>query len=158
MSAPHPRPDGFHLAQANIARMRAPLDDPSMADFVARLEPVNARADSWPGFVWRLQTEAGDATAIRAFDDPLILFNMSVWESVEALKAFAYRGEHLEVFQERQRWFTALDRLPHVLWWVARGHRPTVDEAKARFESLWSVGPTPEAFTFGRISLPATQR
>src|SRR5262245_19542197 len=150
--------DGFHLAQANVARMRAPLDHPSMAEFVARLAPVNALADAWPGFVWRLQTEAGDATAIRAFDDPLILFNMSVWDSVEALKGFVYREGHLEVFQERQRWFVPFDRIPHVLWWVRAGHVPTIDEAKARFASLWSVGPTPFAFTFARVSLPVGQR
>jgi hypothetical protein len=142
--------DGFHVAQANVARMRAPLDHPSMAEFVARLAP-----DSWPGFVWRLQTEEGDATAIRAFDDPLILFNMSVWESLEVLKGFVYRGSHLEVFQERQRWFLPFDRIPHVLWWVRAGHRPTVEEAKARFESLWSLGPTERAFTFARVALSA---
>src|SRR5262247_2959158 len=95
----------FQLAQANIARMRAPLESDLMEGFRSQLARINAVADASPGFVWRLQSEAGDATAIRAFDDPLLLFNMSVWESLEALKRFVYRGDHLDVFQERQRWF-----------------------------------------------------
>ena len=53
-----------HIVQANIARMRAPMDDPKMAGFVERLEPLNALADASPGFVWRLQTEEGDATEV----------------------------------------------------------------------------------------------
>ena len=147
--------DTFHLAQANIARMRVPIDDPSMADFVALLEPVNAVADRSPGFVWRLQTEDGDATSIRAFDDPLIFLNMSVWESADALKQFVYRSEHLPVFRDRSRWFDKLDRIPHVLWWVPAGHVPTVEEARERFEALWEKGPSPFAFTFARAYPPA---
>ena len=97
----------FHLAQVNIARMRAPLDDPQMAAFVAALEPVNALADQSPGFVWRLQDEAGDATAFRPFDDPAMMINMSVWESLEALAAFVYRqGEHRAIMRRRAEFFT----------------------------------------------------
>lgn len=144
----------FHLAQANTARMRAPIDDPSMADFVARLEPVNALADGAPGFVWRLQTEAGDSTAVRVFDDPTILLNMSVWESVDALRRFIAESQHVAVFRERRRWFEAPDRASHVLWWVPAGHEPTVREAEARFASLWEAGPTPFAFGLGRLFPP----
>jgi len=89
----------WHLAQLNIGRVRAPMTDSLMAGFVAELEPVNALADSAPGFVWRLQTEAGDATAIRPYDDDTILINMSVWETVEALKAFVYRTHHADVMR-----------------------------------------------------------
>lgn len=97
-----------HLAQANIARMRAPLDGPLMSGFAARLDPVNALADGSPGFVWRLQTEEGDATAIRAFDDELILFNMSVWISVEALFQYTYHSDHIHLLANRKQWFTPL--------------------------------------------------
>ena len=58
----------YQVAQVNVARLRAPLDSAELADFVAALAPVNASADQAGGFVWRLQTEDGNATAIRAFD------------------------------------------------------------------------------------------
>src|ERR1017187_3029867 len=94
-----------HLAQCNIARLRAPLDSPTLAGFVAALEPINQLADRAPGFVWRLQTEAGDATAIRAFDDDMMLVNMSLWESVEALASFVYSQPHRATMQNRREWF-----------------------------------------------------
>ena len=140
----------FWLAQANIARMKAPLDDPAMAGFVSQLERINAVADASPGFVWRLQTEDGDATALRAFEDERILFNMSVWESLEALHAYVYRGEHVGPLRDRRLWFEPLEGPPLVLWWIEAGHTPTVEEAKERLRTLADTGPTPEAFTFRR--------
>ena len=138
----------FHLAQVNIATGRAPLDDPLMAGFMAQLEPLNALADSMPGFVWRLQTDDGDATAIKAFNNPLILFNLTVWESVEALEAYVYKSDHLGAVKDRLQWFERPKKAPFALWWIEAGHLPTVDEAKSRLECLWANGATPEAFTF----------
>lgn len=148
MASPH------HLAQVNVARLRAPLDAPELADFVAALEPVNALADAAPGFVWRLQTDEGDATSIRAFDDDMIIVNMSVWESLEALRDFVYRSDHRTFLARRRRWFERMDAPMVALWWVPAGHRPTVAEAKQRLDALEGLGPTPEAFTFRR-SFPA---
>lgn len=138
----------YHLAQANVARMRAPLDDPLMEDFVASLEPLNLLADSSPGFIWRLQTDDGDATAVQAFDDDHILFNMSVWESIEALEAYVYRSNHVAAVQKRSEWFERPTRSPFVLWWIEAGHIPSEEEAKRRLELLWQNGPTAAAFTF----------
>jgi Domain of unknown function (DUF3291) len=132
----------------NIARLRAPLDSPQLADFVAALEPVNALADGSPGFVWRLQTDDGDATAIRAFDDDMLIVNMSVWESVDALADFTYRSDHRAVMVQRRKWFERMAEAFLVLWWVPAGHQPSVDEAKDRLVRLQRHGPTPEAFTF----------
>ncbi len=143
-----------HLAQANIARMLAPLDDPVMAEFVAWLEPVNALADASPGFVWRLQTEDGDATAIRAFADPLILFNLSVWESVEALEAYVYRSDHVHALRQRKQWFRPAVDPQVVLWWVRAGQPQSIDEAKKRLDLLRERGPTAEAFTFTQRFAP----
>lgn len=137
-----------HIAQVNIARVRAPIDSPELAEFVAALEPINALADGTPGFVWRLQTEDGDATAIRPFDDDTILVNMSVWESVEALDAFVYRSDHRAYLRRRREWFERAEGPVNALWWIDAGHIPTVTEAKARLEVLDRRGPTPEAFTF----------
>src|SRR5689334_3241316 len=140
----------YYLAQVNIARMLAPLGDPLMAGFVAQLETVNALADASPGFVWRLQTEDGDATAIRAYDDERIIVNMSVWESLEALTAFVYASGHRPVMQRRRQWFARFDGPYMALWWVPRDHIPGVVEARERLDHLRAHGPTPFAFTFAR--------
>jgi hypothetical protein len=137
-----------HLAQVNVATLRAPLDGPQLAGFVAQLEPINALADQSPGFVWRLQTEDGDATAIRPFDDDRIMVNLSVWESFEALRAFVYSTRHLEVMRHRRAWFSRMADPYLALWWVRAGTVPTVAEAKRRLELLARHGPGPDAFTF----------
>jgi hypothetical protein len=137
-----------HLAQANVARMRAPFDNPLMAGFVAQLDRINALADGSRGFVWRLQTDDGNATSIRAFDDERILFNMSVWKSIEALHDYVYRSEHVAVFRDRRQWFEPHPAPTLVLWWIEPGTIPSIDEAKRRLVLLGLNGPTPEAFTF----------
>jgi hypothetical protein len=144
----------FQLAQVNIARAKAPLDSPLMADFMSALDKVNALADSSPGFVWRLQTSDGNATAVRAYDDPLIIFNMSVWESVAALRNYVYRTMHGEVFARRQSWFEKLDTPHMAMWWIPKGCLPDVAEAKKRLEFLTRNGETSHAFTFRKIYEP----
>lgn len=138
----------YHLAQVNIARMLAPLDDPLMAEFVARLDEVNALADESPGFVWRLQTEEGNTTDLRPFDDEHILVNMSVWASLEELKAYVYKNAHAQVMRQRRQWFEKFEGMYMALWWVKAGHKPTVAEAKRRLEYLSEHGPSAHAFTF----------
>jgi hypothetical protein len=140
---------GLHqLAQLNVARFKEPLDAPTMAGFVEALDPLNAVADAAPGFVWRLQTEEGNATSIRAFDDDLLLVNMSVWESVEALADYVYGSDHVAVMRRRREWATRMVEAHLCLWWVPARSVPTVDEAKERLEHLRENGPTPYAFTF----------
>jgi hypothetical protein len=140
---------GHHLAQLNIARAIAPLDGPELTEFMALLEPINAVADRSPGFVWRLQSDDGDATAIRALDDDRAIVNMSVWESIEHLWRFVYDSEHLDVMRRRRDWFSRSTRSVHmVLWWIAAGRVPSIDEAKRRLAHLEAHGPTPHAFTF----------
>jgi len=143
-----------HLAQLNVARWAVDPTSPTAADFFANLDRINALADGSPGFVWRLQTEDGDATGIRAFDDPLILVNLSTWEDVASLKDYAYRSGHVEIMRRRQEWFEKMDEPHTVLWWVPAGHEPTVCEAEDRLRQLRADGPTPEAFDF-RTTYPA---
>jgi len=143
----------YELAQLNIATMKEPLDSPVMADFVANLDRINALAESSPGFVWRLQTEEGDATALRPLGDNVIV-NMSVWESVEHLNQYVYRSDHAGILRRRRDWFERMSEAFFALWWVKQGHRPTVAEAIARLEHLRAHGPTAEAFTF-RVNFPA---
>jgi len=139
---------GWHLAQLNIARALAPLEDPLLADFMAALDGVNALAESSPGFVWRLKAEGGNATGIRVNDDPRLIVNMSVWESVEALFDFAYRSDHARIMARRREWFEKPSGAYMVLWWVPSGHRPSLDEALMRLQRLDREGPTAQAFTF----------
>ncbi|GIJ35932.1 DUF3291 domain-containing protein [Verrucosispora sp. WMMD703] len=134
-----------HVAQLNIARLRAPLDSPELADFVALLPEVNDLAERSPGYVWRLQDESGDATALRPFE-PDIIVNLTVWQSIESLRGFVYRTAHLEPMRRRREWFLPLDRPHLVLWWIPAGVLPTLAEAAERLELL-RRGPSPEAFT-----------
>jgi hypothetical protein len=145
----------FHLAQVNIGRFRAPIDDPIMHGFRTQLDPINALADASPGFVWRLQTEDGNATAIRPYEsDDLMAINMSVWESLESLQQFVYRSEHVAPLRGRKQWFEPIDGPILALWWVPAGHIPTMLEARERLDHLKRHGPTPYAFTF-RTPFPA---
>ena len=145
----------FHLAQANIGRLRAPVDSPTMDGFRTQLDPINALADRTPGFVWRLQTEDGNATAIRPYEsDELMAINMSVWESLESLQRFVYKSGHVGVMRGRKQWFEQIEGPILVLWWVPVGHTPTVAEALERLRHLEQHGPTAHAFTF-RTPFPA---
>jgi hypothetical protein len=142
--------EGMHLAQLNVGRLRAPLDDPLIDDFRQNLDRVNAVADRSPGFVWRLQDASGNATGIKPFDDDLEIINLTVWSSVGALADFTYRSGHVE-FLRRRREFFETPTLPILcLWWIPEGVVPTVDEALARLEHLRAHGPSPVAFTFRR--------
>ncbi|MDN5931619.1 MAG: DUF3291 domain-containing protein [Pseudonocardia sp.] len=139
----------WELAQLNIALPVVPLTEPEMAWFVAALQPVNAAADGAAGFRWRLQTEDGDATAIRAFGDDRLIVNMSVWDSLDALGDFVYRNPaHVAVLRRRRESFRRLGQAHQVLWWVPARYRPTVAEAEARLAHLHEHGPTAVAFTF----------
>lgn len=144
----------WHLAQYNVARAIASPDDALMADFYSQVAEVNAVAESSPGFVWRLKGADASVPAQQP-GDPFVLLNLSVWVSVEALKAFTYGAGHLKVFRERHRWFDKPSGPNQVLWWIPAGHEPTFAEGAKRMELLRKQGPSPEAFTFAQpFSMP----
>ena len=138
----------IYLAQINIGRMKAPLDDPAMAGFVSRLDDLNALADRSPGFVWRLQGDEGNNTYLRPYEDERIIVNMSVWESLEELRAYVYSSAHAELLKQRRDWFEKFDGVMMALWWIPAGHIPSIDEAKQRLASVEQHGPTQFAFSF----------
>jgi len=140
----------YHLAQINIGRLVAPLDDHKIAEFVAQLGPINALADSTPGFVWRLQSESGNATDIAYNDDPFVIVNMSVWKSVEALREFAYKSNHMKVLRDRAKWFEKAEKPTYCLWWIPVGHVPTVAEGRERLEHYQTHGATQYSFWFSQ--------
>lgn len=145
----------YHLAQINIARMRGVnIEDPIMQGFAARLDEINAIADAAPGFVWRLQTDEGNATYLRPYDDDRIIVNMSVWESVEHLKAYVYKTPHAELLKARREWFEHFEGAYLAMWWVPEGHIPSIDEAKKRLAHLEEHGPSQYAFTWRTIQPP----
>lgn len=138
----------YQLAQINIARLIAPLDDPRIADFVGQLDTINQLAETSSGFVWRLKSDSGNATDLAYNDDPFVIVNMSVWESIDALREFTYQSQHLTVFRERRKWFEKMTTPHYCLWWVPMGHRPKVAEGREKLEHYVRCGSTPEAFWF----------
>ncbi len=138
-----------HLAQLNIATLRHPQDDPRIADFTDALPTVNGAGEQSTGFVWRLQSDSGDATDIRVFDDPQVIVNLTVWQSLEALKAFAYRGIHRDFFRRRAEWFVE-GSTRTALWWLPAGQLPTTDDAKRRLNFIDAFGASPYAFEMGQ--------
>ena len=141
----------YHLAQINIALAKASMEDPLMSTFVERLEEINKLADGSPGFVWRLQTESGDATAIHPYNDDRIIVNMSVWESPEQLKNYVYKSAHSDVMRQRKTWFEKFDKMYYAMWWIPAGHIPTIDEAKERLEHIQKYGESKFSFSFAKL-------
>lgn len=145
---------GYHLAQINVGRLRAPVDHPMIDDFRNNLDRINTLADEQPGFVWRLVGEGNDASDIQPKpDDPLLAINMSVWTDIDALAAFAYRSAHREIMRRRREWFEHMDTYM-CLWWVPVGHQPTVEEGMEKLARFETLGPTAEAFSF-KVPFPA---
>jgi len=140
----------YELAQLNIAIMREPLDSPRMADFVANLDRINLLAEESPGFIWRFQTEKGDATTIRPLDE-VTLINISVWRDIEALHRYVYSSEHAKIMRRRNEWFEQIRDAYIVLWWIPEGQRPTPKEAIEKLELFKKTGPSEEAFNFRQI-------
>lgn len=148
--------NSWHLAQVNIARLIEPLQSELLADFVAALDPVNAKADSAPGFVWRLKTEDGNATSLVAFEWDAagtagVITNMSVWESFDALKEFVYSPSHIAVMRQKRTWFHQVAEATSALWWVPAGETPDLRTAESKIRLLRAEGPTQEAFSLNRI-------
>jgi hypothetical protein len=144
----------YQIAQVNIGRIRAELNDPVMAGFVNRLDEINALADASPGFVWRLQTNEGNATYFRPFEDERTLLNMSVWIDIDSLRRYVYHTAHRELLRQRHAWFEKFAGAYSALWWVPIGHVPGIDEAKRRVAYLDAHGPTEFAFTFNSVFQP----
>jgi len=142
----------YHLAQLNIGRLKHPPEDPRVSGFFDELDRINELAEASPGFVWRLQSDSGNATDIDVFGDPLEIVNLSVWESVEALKAFTYRTDHIELFRQRHDWFEPKTQAHLVMWWIEAGHIPEPEEAVERLERLRAQGPSDHAFTFSSVT------
>ncbi len=142
-----------HLAQFNIARLLQPLDHPATAEFVGNLDRINTIAEAAPGFVWRLKDDDSGLSSsyVRAYEDPLLIINFSVWESPEQLQEFVYRSDHTAFLRRRREWFEKMAEAYFVCWWVPAGYVPTVEEAVARLERLRTEGPSDEAFTLRDI-------
>jgi hypothetical protein len=140
-----------HFAQFNIARIKYPLDDPRMKEFVDNVERVNGLAEKIDGFVWRLQDDSGHAMNMRVYDDPRILPNLTLWENVEALELFVFRTLHSRFYGRREEWFEPIET-PLVLWWVPAGHRPPLTEGVERLDHLKAHGPSEHAFGWQNLA------
>lgn len=141
----------MQLAEINVARLRFPRNDPRVAEFIDNLDAVNALAERSPGFVWRLKDDSGNATQISAYDDPLIIVNMSVWISPEALYEFAYKTLHRRFVQRRKEWFELFGAQYLALWWIEDGRYPEVSDGQRRLAHIERHGPTAWSFNFRRL-------
>jgi Domain of unknown function (DUF3291) len=141
---------GFQLAQINIAQAKDNMESEVMRGFVERLDEINHLAESSKGFIWRLQDESGNAADIQAFDDPLLLINMSVWQDIDSLKSFVYRSVHVDLLRDRDAWFDKTSLAHQALWWIPEGHNPSQEEGVERLRHLQQHGPSAQAFTFAR--------
>ena len=141
--------DIYHLAEFNISRLKAPLDAPEMKEFVDFLDPVNRFGEESPGFVWRLSTADGQSSTYLppAYDDKMIVTNLTVWKDIESMKNFVYHTVHAYFLRNRKQWFDQIAEQRFVLWWVKEDHRPTLEEAKQKLLYLQEHGPTSHAFT-----------
>jgi hypothetical protein len=134
-----------HLVHANIAIMRAPLDDPIMAEFVAQADEIDTLAQGSPGFVSQpIPEDKGAVFSGRT------MLNLSIWESVESLERFTHQGLHAKALERQADWFLQSDNPNYVLYWALVGDLPTEREVKERLDYLEENGPTPYAFTFER--------
>ncbi len=139
----------YHLAHLNIAAMKYPMESTGMADFTANLERINRLADNAPGFVWRLQSEEGNATEIRLFGENTLV-NLSVWHDLETLRSYVYDTAHASIMRRRREWFDRMEGAHLVLWWVPASHLPGLEEARSRLDLLRDLGPSQDAFHFSR--------
>lgn len=140
----------FQIAQVNLAQAKADMESELMQGFVSRLYEINTLADRADGFVWRLKEDSSSATAIRVFDDPLLLINMSVWADLEALKNYVYKSLHVELIKDREAWFNKMGESHQALWWIPAGHIPSNEEARKKLEYIRKHGPSAQAFTFAK--------
>lgn len=138
----------YYLAQANIARFKAPLSDPIMKEFVDFLEPVNKLAEESSGFVWRLKDDDGrSASYIQSpFQDEMMAVNISLWEDLPSLNDFIYHSVHSYFLRNKKKWFDMSGPSKFVMWWLPEGEYPTLEMAKQKFDELETNGPSPEAF------------
>jgi hypothetical protein len=138
----------YQLAQVNIARMLAPIDSHVMAEFVANLNPINELAERSEGFIWRLKDDSNNATSMKFFEDDMMILNMSVWASMDALFRYVYRTDHLDYVKRRGEWFEKMPEMHMALWYIPAGHVPTATEALERVAYIRQHRDTPYAFTF----------
>jgi hypothetical protein len=142
----------MHLAQLNIARLKFPIDSPEVSEFVDNLDRINALAERSDGFAWRLTDDNGSVTDTPAFDDPMLITNMSVWRDAESLEHFVWNTVHKQIYRKRAEWFSVMDKQHFVMWWVDEGYQPTLEEAKRRLQHLHESGDSD--FAFGWAHLP----
>ena len=142
----------WQLAQLNIAQLIAPIDSPTLADFVADLDRINALAEQSTGFVWRYEADVCTNDDIHQPFGVDMIVNMSVWESVEALHRYVYRTAHAQVMSRRKEWFQRMSDAYSVLWWVPVGHQPDMFEAKEKLDQLRADGASSDVFTFKTVA------
>jgi hypothetical protein len=144
----------MHLAQLNIGRLVADTDDPRVAPFMKALDAVNGIGKRSPGFVWMMEGsgEPGTGNTEAKIDgDPRFVANLTVWEDAASLEAFVWKTVHRQFYARRAEWFEVLGDMHFVMWRIAPGHRPTLDEGLARLAHLRAHGDSDHAFGWSHL-------
>ncbi|MEX0284819.1 MAG: DUF3291 domain-containing protein [Paracoccaceae bacterium] len=152
------QPNGKHLAELNIGRLLAPVDDPRVAEFMEALDRINGLGKRMPGFVWMMEGSGEPGTGNtenNIGDDPQLVANLTVWEDVQSLETFVFNTVHKQFYDRRAEWFEVLGQQHFVMWWVPEGHQPTLDEALNRLQYKRDHGASDHAF--GWADLPAAR-
>ena len=148
------QPDGFHLAELNVGRLLAPTDDPRVAEFMENLDRINGMGKRMPGFVWMMEGSGEPGTGnTETFvgDDPQAVTNLTVWEDAASLEQFVWNTLHRKFYERRQEWFEVMGKMHFVMWWVPKGHQPTLADALERLEHLRENGDSEHAFGWSYV-------
>jgi hypothetical protein len=147
--------NNYQIAEINIARMKGVnINDPIMKEFVDNLDSVNALAENSVGFVWRLKDDTNNATNLNPYNDEQVIINVSVWESIETLETYVYKTVHTDFLKRRREWFQAFGKVYTAIWWIPKGHFPTIQEAVDRLDYLQKNGATEYVFDFRKKYSP----
>lgn len=148
----------WELAQVNVAATVAALESPRLSGFRRLAGPLDDLARRSPGFVWRPDPAGVDPAELAAFGDlSRVVPNLSVWESLEALRHYVFGTAHADALRRRRRWFLPSAAASTALWWVPAGERPSFAEAHRRLELLRADGPSPDAFPLSHPHGPPGQ-
>lgn len=124
------------------------IHDPIIKEFADNLDNINALAESYDDFIWRLKDENNNATAFRLYEDERIAVYMSVWRDIESLENFAYKSGHVDFLRRKREWFLNFGSAHVVLWRIPVGTLPTLEDDIVRLAHLDTHGATSFAFTF----------
>jgi len=138
----------YYIAQANFAQWNDEVSSDLMKDFTEQAFQIHQLAEKSNGFIWRFLDNEHQKLIDELFGIEKVVFNMTVWESIEDLKEFTFKDVHCEAMKKRRQWFKKLPGTTLALWWVKYDCMPSVNEAKYKLDLINDKGSSSDAFSF----------